>query len=82
MTGATNNGLLEHFNHAIEQPVGIELEVSDLDAFRRRFYALKQELAAGGDSRYQYLSLVTPPSASRNKIWLVNRTAAQENPNA
>lgn len=72
--------LRETLWEAWSSPVGIEVVVSDKEAFKRRFYSERAKAREEGCYEFDCLQLITPPADVENKWWIVKheQTSGEE----
>lgn len=53
--------------------IGIEVAVSDIHAFKRRFYSERMAARNEGNLEFDCLQLISPPPDVTGKLWIVKK---------
>lgn len=56
--------------------VGVEVAVSDIELFKRRFYAERAKAREEGVLEFDSLQLISPPPDVHGKLWIVKNGQA------
>jgi hypothetical protein len=67
---------------ALETPVGLEVESSDIEAFKRRLYSVRNKAREKGNDSFNCLQFITPPlidSRADTRLWIVKDEEARLN---
>ena len=62
---------------ALECQIGAEFSTTDVNAFKRRFYAQRSHARERGDLTFDALSCVTSPSSTSDRIWLIKKSVIE-----
>lgn len=67
---------------ALETSVGLEVESSDIEAFKRRLYTVRNKARESGNQAFNSLQFITPPPIAGAKaeirIWIVKDEESRE----
>lgn len=55
---------------AVNSPLGVEVKVSDKEAFKRRFYSERAKARTEGIFDFERLQLLTPQPITENTWWI------------
>lgn len=58
---------------AVMSTYGIEVAVSDIEAFKRRFYVERNRARDAGNFEFDSLQLISPPPDVEGKLWIVKK---------
>lgn len=53
---------------AVHSDLGVAVEVTDVDAMRRKFYQIRK-----ANPEMQCLSTILPPTDNPNEVWIIKR---------
>ena len=74
----TNDDMIMMFQQALTAELGIVIETSSVDAFKRKFYSVRRDCIAQGIEEVERLQLLTPPDGDPTQLWICKKEEADE----
>jgi hypothetical protein len=77
----TDSELITYLHQALDTKWGLKLEVSDVEAFKRRFYKVRKHcITHDGVEDFETLSLKVSPTHPETQVWIINNVTESRTP--